>query len=144
MRFNPVWDASKFRPMSGSATLATERFRLATPATRISAPSTSGARSGLPPVAVVALVAPVDPDVTGWLPVRHGLGCYGRHGWIGGRRGGLRHRRNECPRAARGWPGDLGPTPLGVPPGSPLASLTPLARLTRRFVSPAVPGRGAR
>ena len=37
--------------MSGSATLATDRFRLATPATRISAASTSPARSGASPTA---------------------------------------------------------------------------------------------
>ena len=46
MRSSEVCDASKARPMSGSATLATERFRLATAATRISAISTSPERSG--------------------------------------------------------------------------------------------------
>src|SRR6478735_7319379 len=46
MRSSEVCDASKALPMSGSATLATERLRLATPATRISATSTSPPRSG--------------------------------------------------------------------------------------------------
>jgi hypothetical protein len=46
IRSSIVCDESKCRPMSGSATLATERFRLATPATRISAASTIPARAG--------------------------------------------------------------------------------------------------
>src|SRR6476646_11328078 len=52
MRSSEVWDASKALPMSGSATLATERLRLATPATRISATSTSPPRSGARPLSV--------------------------------------------------------------------------------------------
>src|SRR5215216_234757 len=46
MRSSVVCDESKCLPMSGSATFATERFRLATPATRMSAASTSPARAG--------------------------------------------------------------------------------------------------
>src|SRR5262249_9124623 len=41
-----VWLESKDLPISGSATFATERFRFATPATRISETRTSPARAG--------------------------------------------------------------------------------------------------
>src|SRR6188472_1896093 len=46
MRLRLVWDASKAAPIEGSATLATARFRLATPATRISANSAAPAFAG--------------------------------------------------------------------------------------------------
>src|SRR5262245_58272241 len=47
--------------MSGSATLATERFRLATPATRISVARTTPARSGASPSAPDRFLAVAKP-----------------------------------------------------------------------------------
>src|SRR5262245_36675166 len=46
MRSSVVCEESKCLPMSGRATFATDRFRLATPATMINAASTRPARSG--------------------------------------------------------------------------------------------------
>ena len=46
MRFSVTWDESNACPIDGRATFATDRFRFATAATRISETRTSPARSG--------------------------------------------------------------------------------------------------
>src|SRR3954464_4585570 len=56
MRSSVVWEESNARPMSGSATFATARFRFETAATRMSATSTSPARGGAPVRALAATV----------------------------------------------------------------------------------------
>ena len=76
MRSSIVWDESNALPMSGRATLATNRFRLAIAATRISEVSTSPARRGeasapvAPPGAGAA--APAWAEVPGGRVIRSG------------------------------------------------------------------------
>src|SRR5215218_10478633 len=66
MRLSVVWDESNALPMSGSATLATARFRLATAATRISATRTSGPRAGARSTSPPAVGAVTRRTLPGW------------------------------------------------------------------------------
>ena len=65
-RFNDTCEASKARPMSGSATFATDRLRFATAATRISdrrtSPALSGAVATAVPAGALAVLAGTDAE----------------------------------------------------------------------------------
>src|SRR5215218_9082938 len=57
MRSKVVWPESNCRPIEGSATFATDRFRLATAATRMRAVRTRPARAGAVPAWVSVAAA---------------------------------------------------------------------------------------
>src|SRR4051794_12966216 len=61
MRSSIVCDESNDLPMDGKATFATDRLRLATAATRISAPNTALALRGLPAAGPLLLVLTCEP-----------------------------------------------------------------------------------
>src|SRR5512138_316192 len=89
MRLSAVCDESKACPMSGNATFATARLRLATAATRINAVSTSPCRAGAPGR------PPADPPITGIITPASGFAG--------------RHHHRELPAPSAGAPPRLGP-----------------------------------